>query len=334
MPYQFHFCIRSQQDSLLHLFCQGETASQGSFIFSGCWEIWLARNASVHDSVAMSSSSIINKVKHWCKDLLQLDYPTHSSGFHDSIYGSSRNGMAAGGGIIRDYTIRAPLWLLFLPFMAQGRESKCRHFSYPWPLPSGTFLISFFLMALFLLPLLPKELVEQSWRTNTNSKQSLGSLSLGGCSTRLTKLSIDTNNKRTSFPSTTEKRSLPPPTYSTHSILFDPIPRRWILFHYPCLEGDSVALNYYNKLAFSRDRPSVVALLAPFNRKLTYTPYLIGGFRERDPRVLTVEGSFEDFPLISRLRLESDRLFAPLLLGSSLLVGEVIPVDREGDYRP
>ncbi|KAI3666703.1 hypothetical protein L1987_88731 [Smallanthus sonchifolius] len=42
-------------------------------------------NASVHDSVAMSSSSIINKVKHWCKDLLQLDYPTHSSGFHDSI---------------------------------------------------------------------------------------------------------------------------------------------------------------------------------------------------------------------------------------------------------
>ncbi|KAL4553906.1 hypothetical protein LXL04_040060 [Taraxacum kok-saghyz] len=106
-----------------------------------------------------------------------------------------------------------------------------------------------FLMALFLLPLLPKEvspprLVEQSWRTNTNSKQSLGSLSLGGCSTRLTKLSIDTNNKRTSFPSTTEKRSLPPPTYSTHSILFDPIPRRWILFHYPCLEGDSVALNY------------------------------------------------------------------------------------------
>ncbi|KAD4384359.1 hypothetical protein E3N88_24527 [Mikania micrantha] len=85
MPYQFHFCIRSQQDSLLHLFCQGETASQGSFIFSGCWEIWLARNASVHDSVAMSSSSIINKVKHWCKDLLQLDYPTHSSGFHDSI---------------------------------------------------------------------------------------------------------------------------------------------------------------------------------------------------------------------------------------------------------
>ncbi|KAK1411296.1 hypothetical protein QVD17_37843 [Tagetes erecta] len=291
MPYQFHFCIRSQQDSLLHLFCQGETASQGSFIFSGCWEIWLARNASVHDSVAMSSSSIINKVKHWCKDLLQLDYPTHSSGFHDSIYGSSRNGMAAGGGIIRDYTIRAPLWLLFLPFMAQ-------------------------------------QLVEQSWRPNTNSKQSLGSLSLGGCSTRLTKLSIDTNNKRTSFPSTTEKRSLPPPTYSTHSILFDPIPRRWILFHYPCLEGDSVALNYYNKLAFSRDRPSVVALLAPFNRKLTYTPYLIGGFRERDPRVLTVEGSFEDFPLISRLRLESDRLFAPLLLGSSLLVGEVIPVDR------
>ncbi|KAI3776160.1 hypothetical protein L1987_45929 [Smallanthus sonchifolius] len=85
MPYQFHFCIRSQQDSLLHLFCQGETASQGSFIFSGCWEIWLARNASVHDSVAMSSSSIINKVKHWCKELLQLDYPTHSSGFHDSI---------------------------------------------------------------------------------------------------------------------------------------------------------------------------------------------------------------------------------------------------------
>ncbi|KAK1414816.1 hypothetical protein QVD17_30575 [Tagetes erecta] len=55
-----------------------------------------------------------------------------------------------------------------------------------------------------------------------------------------------------------------------------------------------------DKLAFSRDRPSVVALLAPFNRKLTYTPYLIGGFRERDPRVLTVEGSFEDFPLISR----------------------------------
>lgn len=85
----------------------------------------------------MSSSSIINKVKHWCKDLLQLDYPTHSSGFHDSICfqvmhipmvspnipkgkwikwapppfgilklntdGSSRNGMAAGGGIIRDY---------------------------------------------------------------------------------------------------------------------------------------------------------------------------------------------------------------------------------------
>jgi len=68
---------------------------------------------------------------------LQLDYPTHSSGFHDSICfqvmhipmvspkipkgkwikwapppfgilklntdGSSRNGMAAGGGIIRDY---------------------------------------------------------------------------------------------------------------------------------------------------------------------------------------------------------------------------------------
>ncbi|KAI3776149.1 hypothetical protein L1987_45916 [Smallanthus sonchifolius] len=58
---------------------------KGSFIFSGCWEIWLARNAFVHDSVAMSSSSIINKVKHWCKDLLQLDYPTHSSGFHDSI---------------------------------------------------------------------------------------------------------------------------------------------------------------------------------------------------------------------------------------------------------
>lgn len=97
----------------------------------------------------MSSSSIINKVKHWCKDLLQLDYPTHSSGFHDSICfqvmhipmvspnipkgkwikwapppfgilklntdGSSRNGMAAGGG----GTLRAPLWLLFLPFMAQ-----------------------------------------------------------------------------------------------------------------------------------------------------------------------------------------------------------------------
>ncbi|KAI3729607.1 hypothetical protein L6452_18268 [Arctium lappa] len=42
-------------------------------------------NASVHDSVAISSSSIINKVKYWCKDLLQLDYPTHSSGFHDSI---------------------------------------------------------------------------------------------------------------------------------------------------------------------------------------------------------------------------------------------------------
>ncbi|CAI9259215.1 unnamed protein product [Lactuca saligna] len=113
-----------------------------------------------------------------------------------------------------------------------------------------------FLMALFLLPLLPKELVEQSWRTNTNSKQSLGSLSLGGCSTRLTKLSIDTNNKRTSFPSTTEKRSLPPPTYSTHSILFDPIPRRWILFHYPCLEGDSVALNYYNKREAFRSSPA------------------------------------------------------------------------------
>ncbi|KAK1410974.1 hypothetical protein QVD17_37517 [Tagetes erecta] len=27
MTYQFHFCIRSQQDSLLHLFCQGEIAS-------------------------------------------------------------------------------------------------------------------------------------------------------------------------------------------------------------------------------------------------------------------------------------------------------------------
>ncbi|KAD5317321.1 hypothetical protein E3N88_17267 [Mikania micrantha] len=52
-----------------------------------------------------------------------------------------------------------------------------------------------------------------------------------------------------------------------------------------------------------------------------------GGFRERDPRVLTVEGSFEDFPLISRLLLESGRLFAPLLLGSSLLVGEAIHVD-------
>lgn len=28
MPYKLNFCIRSQQDSLLHLFCQGETASQ------------------------------------------------------------------------------------------------------------------------------------------------------------------------------------------------------------------------------------------------------------------------------------------------------------------
>ncbi|KAI3818847.1 hypothetical protein L1987_12668 [Smallanthus sonchifolius] len=131
-------------------------------------KIWLPRNASVHDSVAMSSSSIINKVKHWCKDLLQLDYPTHSSGFHDSICFQPRS-----------------------PF--------------------------------------------------------------------------------SSFP--------------------------------------------------------------PRPRKLTYTPYLIGGYRERDPRVLTVEGSFEDFPLISRLRLESDRLFAPLILGSSLLVGEVIPADLEGDNR-
>lgn len=31
--------------------------------------------------------------------------------------GSSRNGMAAGGGIIRDY--KGSAWLLFLPFMAQ-----------------------------------------------------------------------------------------------------------------------------------------------------------------------------------------------------------------------
>lgn len=28
MPYKLNLCIRSQQDSLLHLFCQGETASQ------------------------------------------------------------------------------------------------------------------------------------------------------------------------------------------------------------------------------------------------------------------------------------------------------------------
>lgn len=82
---------------------------------------------------------------------MQLDYPTHSSGFHDSLCfqvmhipmvspnipkgkwikwapppfgilklntdGSSRNGMAAGGGIIRDY--KGSAWLLFLPFMAQ-----------------------------------------------------------------------------------------------------------------------------------------------------------------------------------------------------------------------
>lgn len=169
---------------------------------------------------------------------MQLDYPTNSSGFHDSICfqvmhipmvspkipkgkwikwapppfgilklntdGSSRNGMAAGGGIIRDYKgsalvafstfygpgtntfaeARAPLFGLMLCYRLgyskvavesekksfliasvealdsplydqifqnfltsfhvhlsylQGRESKCRHFSYPWPLPSGTF---------------------------------------------------------------------------------------------------------------------------------------------------------------------------------------------------
>ncbi|KAJ9535540.1 hypothetical protein OSB04_un001320 [Centaurea solstitialis] len=204
----------------------------------------------------MSSSSIINKVKHWCKDLLQLDYPTHSSGFHDSICfqvmhipmvspnipkgkwikwapppfgifklntdGSSRNGMAAGGGIIRDYkgsalvafsTFYGPVpWTVpymirsfktfLLPSMSISHIYREGNQSADTLATHGSIrnILNLFLMALFLLPLLPKELVEQSWRTNTNSKQSLGSLSLGGCSTRLTKLSIDTNNKRTSFP--------------------------------------------------------------------------------------------------------------------------------------
>ncbi|KAD2804915.1 hypothetical protein E3N88_38292 [Mikania micrantha] len=39
MPYQFHFCIRSQQDSLLHLFCQGEIASKSDGpCFTNSWE--------------------------------------------------------------------------------------------------------------------------------------------------------------------------------------------------------------------------------------------------------------------------------------------------------
>ncbi|CAI9296479.1 unnamed protein product [Lactuca saligna] len=147
--------------------------------------------------------------------------------------GSLRNGMAASGDIIRDY---------------KGSDLV----DFPTFYGPGTNTFAEARAPLFGLMLCYRLGYSKSWRTNTNSKQSLGLLSLGGCSTRLTKLSIDTNNKRTSFPSTTEKRSLPPPTYSTHSILFDPIPRRWILFHYPCLESDSIALNYYNKGDYRR----------------------------------------------------------------------------------
>lgn len=187
---------------------------------------------------------------------MQLDYPTHSSGFHDSICfqvmhipmvspkipkgkwikwapppfgilklntdGSSRNGMAAGGGIIRDYKgsalvafstfygpgtntfaeARAPLFGLMLcyrlGYSKVAVESEKKEFLIasvePWTVPYmirsfKTFLLPSmsishiyregnqsadtlathghfhqehfeflsFLMALFLLPLLPKE---------------------------------------------------------------------------------------------------------------------------------------------------------------------------------
>lgn len=51
MPYQFHFCIRSQQDSLLHLFCQGETASQ----------VWSYLKGVQHASFVQDSLSAFTK---------------------------------------------------------------------------------------------------------------------------------------------------------------------------------------------------------------------------------------------------------------------------------